>query len=711
MKKRGIKTKILVLLFISISISFFILGFNSIKSKYDVHFSTLKDKEIALSKESSQFIYNYLQSKIDILKAVADELPQEEKGLDIDNPDILEKLILASKAGNFFAVFVGFEKDGYFVKSDKEKRTPKTTGYDPRKRGWYIEAVKKDAGGVTEPYIDYSTGKLVVSIYYPLKREGKIAGVVSSDIFIDTITNSIKNIKFKESGFAYLVNEKGDILIHKNKKLVNEHKKSESFIKLKQNQTTNFGEINDNGKELFLAFSPINLTSWYSVVQLDKKEIIDEIVANMIDEAIIYVILLVMILLLLFFSMIKLLAPIKSVEDGLENFFKYLKGEIEEAQKLNIKTVDEFGSMGKAIDKEIEQISMQFEKDKALIDDVKKVVSDVKNGLLNVEVKKSTSNKSLNELKDILNDMIITINNNVNSDINPILSKLEDYAKLNFKEDIPNANGNIAKGLNNLCLIINQMLQANKSNGLTLEESSKLLLENVDVLNKSSNDTAVSLEETAAALEEITSTVINNTNRIQEMSNHSNELSQSIKEGQELANSTVTSMDEINVQTQAIAEAITVIDQIAFQTNILSLNAAVEAATAGEAGKGFAVVAQEVRNLASRSAEAAKEIKDLVESATLKTDNGKRIADKMIEGYKKLNNNIKKATEAINDISEASKEQKTSIEQINDVVTRLDRQSQSNASVANQTHQIAENTSKIASTILQEVNKKVFREN
>ncbi len=87
----------------------------------------------------------------------------------------------------------------------------------------------------------------------------------------------------------------------------------------------------------------------------------------------------------------------------------------------------------------------------------------------------------------------------------------------------------------------------------------------------------------------------------------------SIEEGQKLATYTVESMDSINDQTQAIADAITVIDQIAFQTNILSLNAAVEAATAGEAGKGFAVVAQEVRNLASRSAEAAKEIKSLVE--------------------------------------------------------------------------------------------------
>ncbi len=99
---------------------------------------------------------------------------------------------------------------------------------------------------------------------------------------------------------------------------------------------------------------------------------------------------------------------------------------------------------------------------------------------------------------------------------------------------------------------------------------------------------------------------------------YSNNLIDSIKNGQELAKLTVESMTEINEQTAAIAESITIIDQIAFQTNILSLNAAVEAATAGEAGKGFAVVAQEVRNLASRSAEAAKEIKDLVESATSK---------------------------------------------------------------------------------------------
>ena len=106
------------------------------------------------------------------------------------------------------------------------------------------------------------------------------------------------------------------------------------------------------------------------------------------------------------------------------------------------------------------------------------------------------------------------------------------------------------------------------------------------------------------------------------MAKYSNSVTVSASQGEKLANQTTVAMDEINAQVNLITEAISVIDQIAFQTNILSLNAAVEAATAGEAGLGFAVVAQEVRNLASRSAEAAKEIKTIVENATKKANDG-----------------------------------------------------------------------------------------
>ncbi|MGE0051863.1 MAG: methyl-accepting chemotaxis protein, partial [Arcobacter sp.] len=157
-----------------------------------------------------------------------------------------------------------------------------------------------------------------------------------------------------------------------------------------------------------------------------------------------------------------------------------------------------------------------------------------------------------------------------------------------------------------------------------------------------------------------------------------------------------------------INEAITVIDQIAFQTNILSLNAAVEAATAGEAGKGFAVVAAEVRNLASRSAEAAKEIKAIVENATSKADQGKQIAGHMIDGYKQLNENIQHTINLISDIQNASKEQLLGIEQINDAVTQLDQQTQQNAMVASQTHDVAVITDQIAKLVVSNANEKEF---
>ena len=157
-----------------------------------------------------------------------------------------------------------------------------------------------------------------------------------------------------------------------------------------------------------------------------------------------------------------------------------------------------------------------------------------------------------------------------------------------------------------------------------------------------------------------------------------------------------------------IAQVINIIQEIAFQTNILSLNAAVEAATAGEAGKGFAVVAQEVRNLANRSAEAAKEIKDIVEGATLKANEGKDIASRMIEGYKGLNNSIEQTINLISDVEMSSKEQLLGIEQINDAVNQLDQQTQQNAMIASQTNDIAVGTDEIAKLVVSNANQKEF---
>jgi len=252
------------------------------------------------------------------------------------------------------------------------------------------------------------------------------------------------------------------------------------------------------------------------------------------------------------------------------------------------------------------------------------------------------------------------------------------------------------------------MLVDNKSNGLTIGNSSEILLRNVDTLNRNSNSAATALEQTAAALEEMTGNISSNTNNIIQMSNLASNVTDSARKGELLSNQTTKAMNEIDQEVNAINDAITVIDQIAFQTNILSLNAAVEAATAGEAGKGFAVVAQEVRNLASRSAEAANEIKTLVQNATDKANGGKKISDEMINGYSTLNESISQTIELIKNVELASKEQLTGIEQINDAVNSLDQQTQQNAAIASQTHGVALETDNIAKLIVTNADEKKF---
>jgi methyl-accepting chemotaxis protein len=401
---------------------------------------------------------------------------------------------------------------------------------------------------------------------------------------------------------------------------------------------------------------------------------------------------------------------LESFKEGLLTFFAYLNRETSEEKMLKDEGNDEFAQMAKVVNENIVLTTKNIDEDRKLIDETIAVLSEFEQGDFCQRLDMSVSNPALMQLKDVLNKMADNLENNIDN----VLHIIEEYSSYHYLNKIDTKHLKehllkLASGVNGLGDSITEMLLENKINGLTLDESSNILLVNVDKLNQSSNEAAASLEETAAALEEITSNIRNNTENIAKMSDFSNNVTASANEGEKLASQTTIAMEDIDNQVIAINEAITVIDQIAFQTNILSLNAAVEAATAGEAGKGFAVVAQEVRNLASRSAEAAKEIKTLVENATSKANEGKNIAGNMIAGYKKLNENITQTTNLISDIDSASKEQLMGIEQINTAVTQLDRQTQQNAAVAAETHDVAVVTDQIAKLVVSDADSKEFK--
>ncbi|RYA22216.1 chemotaxis protein [Malaciobacter halophilus] len=402
-------------------------------------------------------------------------------------------------------------------------------------------------------------------------------------------------------------------------------------------------------------------------------------------------------LLFVFISNKVIINPIAKFQDGLLEFFRFLNKETNDAKKLEILANDEIGNMSKVVNENIEKTKKFLDQDTKLIDNVKDIVQSVNEGFLDKRVTQNSDSQSLNELKNLINDMLKNLQDLIGININDLSEVLESYSNYDFTKKLDTKTcGKIGNEVMQLNLMITKMLIQNDTDGKKLEKSSNELSQNVEVISKNATSQAASLEETAASIEEITSNIRNTNEKAQEMLSISSETKNSAQTGKSLASKTVQSMDEINAQVTDINQAITVIDQIAFQTNILSLNAAVEAATAGEAGKGFAVVAQEVRNLASRSAQAATEIKKIVENATIKANDGKQISSSMIEGFIQLEDKINHTNRLIDDVTNAAKEQTIGMTQIADAVNQLDKFTQENATIADRTNDIAKGTNKIS---------------
>jgi len=413
----------------------------------------------------------------------------------------------------------------------------------------------------------------------------------------------------------------------------------------------------------------------------NTEEKLDELNVAIIKVSVIILILIIIMGLIGFFIMRDISNSIENLQTGLFSFFDFLNGKASHSKLVEITNQDEIGAMAKIINKNIKNTEKLVTEDRIVLDEIKDVLIKLENGFTSYNITSSTSNEQIETIKNNLNKMIYSLDDNLN-EVNKILVA---YGNSNFTYDLKQCKrltgtfGTLFLNTKLLGTNTSELLAMIKNTSDTLASNINTLTDSSNNLSTASNEQAASLEEASAALEEITSTVISNATNVSNMSKYASEVTISVNNGEKLAKDTTEAMDEINSEVSAISEAITVIDQIAFQTNILSLNAAVEAATAGEAGKGFAVVAQEVRNLASRSADAANEIKVLVENATKKANNGKTISTQMIEGYSKLNENISNTINLINDIETSSKEQKIGIEQINNTVQELDHKTQQNA--------------------------------
>ncbi|QDZ29268.1 methyl-accepting chemotaxis protein [Noviherbaspirillum sp. UKPF54] len=257
----------------------------------------------------------------------------------------------------------------------------------------------------------------------------------------------------------------------------------------------------------------------------------------------------------------------------------------------------------------------------------------------------------------------------------------------------------MSKMRDNLASIV---AQVRSGTDMIANASGEIAAGNLDLSSRTEQQ-ASSLEETASSMEELTSTVKQNADNARQANTLASSASGIAQKGGAVVAEVVDTMGAINDSARKIVDIIGVIDGIAFQTNILALNAAVEAARAGEQGRGFAVVASEVRNLAQRSASAAKEIKALINDSVDKVDSGARLVDQAGATMQEIVESVRRVTDIMGEISAASHEQTAGIEQINQAIAQMDEVTQQNASLVEQAAAASEAMQEQASNLVQVV--------
>ncbi|XPV68227.1 MAG: methyl-accepting chemotaxis protein [Halarcobacter sp.] len=399
---------------------------------------------------------------------------------------------------------------------------------------------------------------------------------------------------------------------------------------------------------------------------------------------------------------------IEKFQEGLLGFFRYLNRKQDTVEAIEIHTKDEIELMANVVNENIQMTKIGFEKDNAVIKESIEIVNKAKNGFYNYDIMQVANNPEIELLKSKINEMTTITQNSLNIVTQALIAF--GNAKYNHKIDSEYSGsiGSLSRGTKALGDSISEVLCMVNNTAKRLMTNASDLAATSEQLSASAVQQAASLEETAAAVEEITSAIESTTNKTKQMSKIAVDLKKTSDEDDQLAHKTGEAMEHINKATNDIVDAIEIIDQIAFQTNILSLNAAVEAATAGEAGKGFAVVAQEVRNLASRSAQAAKEIKALVEDAKSKTVEGKTTADRMVDSFNFLNNKVLEVTNIVDEVTIATNEQMQGMKQINDAINELDKATQENANASETVSTKAMNLNEISEHLIAIINRTEF---
>ncbi len=519
-----------------------------------------------------------------------------------------------TRDADIYETYMGFADDktiifgsGYIPPAD----------YDPTSRSWYKAAVNSSEPIITEPYTDVQTNRQVITCAVRVQENGKTIGVLGADIFIDYLVEVVNSIKADENGYAVLITADNKIICHKNADflpvvdangndvMINLADTSANFVQPAEGKLVYFTDY--DGQKVRYSEQTVPATGWKLGYLLNSDEFnkptLDLIVTMLIMAAVFNGLISVCIMLLLK----KMFAPMQDIAN---NSNRVAGGELDVTFDYSYK--DEIGSVCRAIENNNRTVKM-------IINDIEKRLEAISRGDFSAS-----------------------------SDVN----YMGDYTSIKVSLD------KISDSLNTVFGGIERASAAVFSGAEGVSSESGQLSESVSRQNDL-------IEEIASGMNFLSDKIDNNVHRTDSAKNTAHKAADAVKEGSGRMKQLLEAMEEISVASGKIQNIIGTIEDIAFQTNILALNASIEAARAGSAGKGFAVVADEVRNLAGKSAEASDETAKLIEQSVSAVKLGMGIAEETSVSLNEIVACTREIDNIIVEINGESHEQRACVDDVN----------------------------------------------